>query len=85
MNLWLRIVASYSKARRKKCVSSLLQNVDNDDEFLMSAGNRFQTDAATDRKARTPMTVFVRGTDNVPSPVDLSERPGTYLDIELAR
>ena len=32
---------------------------------------------------RALITVFVRGTDNVPAPVDLSERPGTYLDIEL--
>ena len=64
---------------------SLPQNVDNDDEFLMSVGSQFQTDGAADRKARAPMTVFVRGTDNVPSPVDLSERPGTYLDIELAK
>ena len=57
----------------------------NDDEFLMSAGSRFQTDEAADRKARAPMTVFVRSTNNEPTPVDRSERPGTYLDIELAK
>ena len=33
---------------------------------------------------RALITVFVRGTDNVPAPVDLSERPEIYLDIELA-
>ena len=51
----------------------------------MSAGSRFQADGAADRKERAPITVFVRGTDNVHAPVDLSERPGTYLDIELAK
>ena len=58
--------------------------------FIMSQKRHIPTTVdsrqmAADRKARTPMTVFVRGTDNVPSPVDLIERPGTYLDIELAR
>ena len=85
MNLRHEIVAGYSKASRKKCVLSLLRNVDNDDEFLMSSGSRFQTDGAADWQAYTPITVFVRGTDNVPSLVDRSERPGTYLDIELAK
>ena len=85
MNLRHGIVASYSKGSRTKCVLSLLRNVDNDDEFLMSAGSRFQTDGTADRKAHAPITVFVRGTDNVPSPVDLSGRPGTHLDIELAK
>ena len=51
----------------------------------MSAGNRFQMDDADDRKPRDPMTVFVRGTESVPAPVDLNERPGTYGVIELAK
>ena len=51
----------------------------------MSAGCRFQTDVAADRKARASITVIVRGTDNVRSPLDLSERPGRYLDIELVK
>ena len=51
----------------------------------MSAGNRFQTDGAEDRKSRNPMTVFVRGTESVPAPVDLNERPGTYGVIMLAK
>ena len=64
---------------------SLLRNVDNDDEFLMSAGSRFQTNGAADRKVRAPITVFVRGTDNALTPADLSEQPESYLDIELAK
>ena len=51
----------------------------------MLAGSRFQTDGAEDRKPRDPMTVFARGTESVPAPVDLSERPGTYGVIELAK
>ena len=61
----------------KRCVLSLLWNVGNDDEFIMSAGSRLQTDGEADRTARAPMTIFVRGTDNVPSPVD----PSIFLSI----
>ena len=64
---------------------SLSLKVSSDDEFLMSAGNQFQTDGAEDRKPRNPMTVFVRGTESVPAPVDLNERPGTYGVIKLAK
>ena len=85
MNLRHGIVTGYSKAKRSKCVLSLSLKVSSDDEFLMSAGSRFQTDGAEDRKSRDPMTVFVRGTESVPAPVDLSERPGTYEVIELAK
>ena len=67
------MVASYSKASQKMFVLSLLQNVDTDDEFLMTARSRFQMDGAEDWKACGPTTVFVRGTDNVHAPVDLNE------------
>ena len=44
------------------------------DKFLMSAaGSRFQTDGTADRKVRASIIVFVRGTDNVHVPFDLSE------------
>ena len=84
MNLRHRIVASYSKAIRKKCVLNLLRNFDNDGEFLMSAGIVDSRRMERQTGKRATMTVFVRVTDNVPSPIDLNERPGTYLDIELA-
>ena len=58
---------------KKVRVLGLLRNVNSDVEFRISTGSLFQTDGAADRKARTPMTVFVRGTVSVPASVDLSE------------
>ena len=44
-----------------------------------------EEDDAEDRKPRDPMTVFVQGTESVPAPVELNERPGTYGVIKLAK
>ena len=51
----------------------------------MSASSQFQMDGTADRKARETITVFVRWTDNVLSPIDLSEWPGRYLNTELTK
>ena len=56
MKLRHEIVSRYSKTSRK-IFWSLLRNVDNDEEFITSAGNRLQMDGAADRKARAPITV----------------------------
>ena len=52
MNLRHGILASYLWQAEKKCVLSLLRNVVNDDDCLISAASRFQTDGAADASLR---------------------------------
>ena len=44
----------------------------------MSAGIKFHTEGAAERKARKPIAVVIRGTVGVPDSDDLKRRPETY-------